>query len=136
MEYREISRATISRLPRYLNFIQKLPKHIRYISATAISKALELGEVQVRKDLSAVCGSGRPKIGYEVDTLCKALECALGVHTECEAVIVGAGRLGMALLGFKGFAEYGITIEKAFDSNKEKCGGSVLPMEKLSEYCS
>lgn len=100
-----------------------MPKHIRYISATAISKALGLGEVQVRKDLSSVCGSGRPKIGYEVDTLCEALEYALGIHTECEAVIVGAGRLGMALLGFKGFAEYGITIEKAFDSNKEKCGG-------------
>ena len=51
MEHREISRATIGRLPGYLDFIQKLPKHIRYISATAISKALGLGEVQVRKDL-------------------------------------------------------------------------------------
>ena len=58
MKQTEISRATMGRLPGYLNYLRSLSKETRFISSTAIAKELELGEVQVRKDLSAVCGAG------------------------------------------------------------------------------
>ena len=74
----ELSRATMGRLPGYLAFLRSLPVGTQTISATAIAKALELGEVQVRKDLSAVCGMGKPKIGYEVTELARALEATIG----------------------------------------------------------
>lgn len=130
----ELSRATMGRLPGYLSFIRSLPAETPYISATAIARALNLGEVQVRKDLSVVCGMGKPKIGYEVAELCRALEATVGVSAGCEAVIVGAGRLGMALLGFHGFSEYGLTVTRAFDL----CPGNdpcVRPMQELADYC-
>lgn len=136
MERNGISRATMGRLPAYLTFVRGLPKDIQYISATAVAKGLDLGEVQVRKDLSAVCGTGKPKIGYDVAELSDALEATLGTHTECEAVIVGAGKLGMALLGFSGFAEYGITISRAFDKNVHGGDKNVLPVEDLPSYCT
>ena len=61
MSNKDIKRATIGRLPQYLRYITALPQEITTVSATGIAKALELGEVQVRKDLGAVCGAGRPR---------------------------------------------------------------------------
>ena len=131
-----ISRATTGRLPEYLTYVKSLPRDIRFVSATAIAKGLELGEVQVRKDLSAVCGKGKPKIGYDRDVLLYSLESALDTRSGCEAVIVGAGKLGKALLGFGGFSDYGISIGKAFDIRNDEGSPDVLPIEELPAYCS
>lgn len=130
----ELSRATMGRLPGYLAFLRSLPAGTQTISATAIAKALELGEVQVRKDLSAVCGMGKPKIGYEVTELARALEATIGSRAGCEAVIVGAGKLGLALLGFKGFSEYGLTVTHAFDLLPGN-NPAVHPIDELPSYC-
>ena len=67
-----ISKATLGRLPSYLEFLRNLPPDkVPYISATAIAKHLGLGEVQVRKDLAAVSGAGKPKLGYVTAELVK-----------------------------------------------------------------
>ena len=97
MEHKEISRATLGRLPIYLDYLKTLPGAVTHISATAIAKALHLGEVQVRKDLGAVSGAGRPKVGYSVAELTGCLQRLLSEGSG-SAVIVGAGRLGRALL--------------------------------------
>ena len=60
-----ISKATLGRLPAYLHFLESVTSE--HISAPAIAKALGLGEVLVRKDLSLVCGKGKPKTGYATD---------------------------------------------------------------------
>ena len=131
-----IPRATMGRLPAYLSLLKKLPKDTGYISATAIARALSLGEVQVRKDLSAVCGEGKPKIGYAVSALSDCISRALGGESDCEAVIVGAGRQGLALLEFPGFSEYGINIRRAFDIRVEGKPDGVLPLSDLPFYCN
>ena len=74
MKDSEISRATLGRIPAYLRYLKKLPPQTRNISATTIAKELGLGEVQVRKDLGALCGSGKPKIGYITEGLRQSLE--------------------------------------------------------------
>lgn len=131
-----ISRATTGRLPDYLTYVKSLPKDIRFVSSTSIAKGLELGEVQVRKDLSTVCGKGKPKVGYDRNELLSSLETALDTHSGCEAVIVGAGKLGKALLGFGGFFDYGIVIRKAFDISPDDDSPDILPMDELQSYCS
>ena len=65
----KISRATLGRAPAYLKFLRGIEDSTANISATTIAKELELGEVQVRKDLRALCGSGKPKTGYKVGEL-------------------------------------------------------------------
>lgn len=100
-----------------------------------MASALGLGEVQVRKDLSAVCGSGKPKTGYEVAKLREAIESALGINRSCEAIIVGAGKLGSALLGYGGFTQYGITISHAFDTDSTKFSEYIRPLDELPSYC-
>mgnify|MGYP004605645053 FL=1 len=131
-----ISRATMGRLPEYLRYLEGLPRGTRRVSATAIARGLGLGEVQVRKDLASVCGAGKPKVGYDVGVLARSIRGALGDGDDCEAVIVGAGKLGTALLDFSGFADYGIRIPCAFDIHAERCADGVRPMEELRSYCT
>ena len=87
----------MGRIPLYLKYLKSAAHDAENISATQLARALALGEVQVRKDLGAVSGEGRPKTGYNVSDLIAALEDYLsGACTN--VVIVGAGKLGRALL--------------------------------------
>ena len=89
-----IPRATLGRLPMYLEYLQGLPlKDDSTISAAAIARGLELGEVMVRKDLAAVSGSGRPKVGYVAQELICALQSCLEQSSNTKAVLIGAGKL-------------------------------------------
>ena len=108
------------------------------ISAAAIARGLQLGEVQVRKDLASVSGAGKPKVGYERIALIKALEECLGYDKVTNAVLVGAGKLGRALLDYEGFEEFGVKIVAGFDcnaSNLQSGKKDILPLDKLVPYC-
>lgn len=141
MKANQITRATLGRLPLYLNYLKQIESSgTTSTSATTIAKALSLGEVQVRKDLASVSGAGKPKVGYESSDLIKRLEDTLGSNSITSAVLVGAGKLGRALLDYNGFEEFGIKIIAAFDSNDEvirfsKTSKDILPISTLSEYC-
>ena len=140
MDQSFISKATLGRLPSYLEFLRNLPPDkVPYISATAIAKHLGLGEVQVRKDLAAVSGAGKPKLGYVTAELVEKLEDFLGCNRLTSAVLVGAGKLGRALLQYDEFEKYGVKISAAFDSNERAISlGSkteILPMNQFDCFC-
>ena len=135
-----IPKATLGRLPQYLEYLRSLPEIRCTISATAIAKALSLGDVQVRKDLAAVSGAGKPKIGYEREKLICDLESHLGYESLTNAVLVGAGKLGRALLDYDGFEEFGVKIVAGFDCNEKalqigKNTKKILPIKDISSYC-
>lgn len=139
MEKCSVSKATLGRLPFYLQHLKVILKNDdEFVSATTIAKNLSLGEVQVRKDLNSVSGAGRPKIGYEVKNLIKSIEDVLGYNNLSKAIIVGAGKLGQALLNFEGFEEYGVEISAAFDlvaKGKNRLNREVYPMTQLEDFC-
>jgi len=135
MEKNSIPKATLGRIPRYLNYLKELScDKVPYVSATTVAKELELGEVLVRKDLSMVSGAGRPRIGYDTKTLIGQLEDCLGYNKLTLAVLVGAGRLGRALLQYDGFRHYGVKIAAAFDSN-EHALAAASKTEILGGFC-
>lgn len=133
-----LSKATLGRLPMYLQFIRRMDAE--KVSATQIAKGLGLGEVQVRKDLASVCTSGLPKVGYPVSILRRDMEKALGVDVPVPAVIVGAGKLGTALMDYDGFSDYGVEIAAAFDRSASvpSLHGHVpvYPMDQLAAFCA
>ena len=140
MDKCSVSKATLGRLPNYLEYLRNLPPDkVPYISATAIAKHLGLGEVQVRKDLAAVSGAGKPKLGYVTSELVEKLEECLGCNQLTSAVLVGAGKLGRALLQYDEFEKYGVKISAAFDSNERVISlGSkteILPMNQFEYFC-
>ena len=130
----------LKRLPGYLNYLKGISDSASpYISATALANALGMGEVQVRKDLAAVSNGGRPKVGYHRESLIEDIEQFLGYDNTNNAVLVGAGKLGLALLGYVGFDAYGLQILAAFDEkpslDKTDSGKPVLAMDKLEGFC-
>lgn len=137
---KEISKAVLKRLPGYLAYLKNIPEGASpYISATALAAALGMGEVQVRKDLAMVSNGGRPKIGYLRESLIEDISQFLGYDNTTDAILVGAGKLGQALLGYRGFEAYGLNILAAFDVNPDRCrsdeGKPIYPIEELESFC-
>ena len=141
MTDKTISKSTLKRLPIYLSYLKGIPADgPAHISATALAVALDMGEVQVRKDLALVSDGGRPKVGYLREKLICDMENFLGYTNSNDAVLVGAGKLGRALLSYSGFAEYGLNILAAFDSNDaligtSKSGKPIMHMSRLEAFC-
>lgn len=140
MERKEISKAVLKRLPGYLAYLKSIQDSATpYISATALANALGMGEVQVRKDLAMVSSGGRPKIGYLRESLIEDIEQFLGYDNTTDAVLIGAGKLGLALMGYKGFQEYGLNILAAFDRDPKleqtDDGQPVYHIDKLEKFC-
>ena len=141
MYRKTISPSVLNRLPLYLNYLRSLPAEgPEYISATALAGELGLGEVQVRKDLAEVCSQGRPKVGYPVTDLQSSIEEFLGYNNVNDAVIVGAGKLGMALLEYGGFRSYGLNVVAAFDADPTKLGTapggkSIVSVDRFENLC-
>ena len=140
MEKKTISKSVLKRLPVYLTYLKNLPESAPPdISATAMATALGMGEVQVRKDLAMVSDGGRPKIGYLRESLIDDIEQFLGYDNTTDAVLIGAGKLGQALMGYQGFADYGLNILAAFDINPKTDhsdeGKPIYPIEKLTAFC-
>jgi len=141
VQRKEVSKSVLKRLPGYLSYLKSMPDDAPvHISATALAAALGMGEVQVRKDLALVSDGGRPKIGYLRENLIDDIEQFLGYDNTTDAVLIGAGKMGCALLGYGGFEAYGLNILAAFDSDPAKegmdeSGKPILPMSKLQNFC-
>ena len=138
MKKTSLSRASLSRLPGYLEYLRD--QNDAFVSASEIARALKLGEVLVRKDLFCVCDKGRPKIGYPRIELISNLEDVLGTRKREPVVIVGTGKLGQALMHYSGFEEFGLKIIAGFDSDPAKIDRNnpicpVFPIEELPDFC-
>ena len=140
MERKEISKLVLKRLPVYLAYLKNIPEgSSEYISATALANALGLGDVQVRKDLALVSNGGRPKVGYLREQLIEDISQFLGYDNTTDAILIGAGKLGQALLGYSGFEDYGLNILAAFDEkpvqDQTDDGKPIYSIDKLESFC-
>jgi redox-sensing transcriptional repressor len=128
---------SVRRLPSYLLTIRQLQNEgWEYISGTYIAQELNLEPIQVRKDLSITGIIGKPKKGYPVDNLISSIEHFLGWDETQDAVLVGVGNLGTALLGYEEFRLHRLNIVAAFDTNSRKIGSRihgvpVLPVDTI-----
>ena len=121
-----IPRPTLRRLPRYYFLLKNLAKTGQaYISSSDVARELSMEDTLVRKDLSLTGFTGKPKVGYSVTMLIAHIEEILGLNNTKDAVIVGVGNLGKALVGYPGFREFGLHIVAAFDSDNAKIGRTI-----------
>ena len=131
---------TIKRIPVYVSVLEKrLKEGKETVSTTDFAAALALKPVQVRKDLAFAGAEGKPRIGYRTEELLETLHRFVGWNNLSEAVLVGAGALGTAILGYKGFGRFGLKIKAAFDIDESKCGATVhgkpvYPIRDLKRY--
>jgi redox-sensing transcriptional repressor len=130
---------TIRRIPRYLNVLEEFSTiGLDHVSATDIALKLNLKPIQVRKDMAFTGIVGKPKVGYKTEELITAIRSFLGWDSATDAFLVGTGALGTALLGYRGFAERGLQIVAAFDSDPEKVGKKIhgkeiMPLTRMED---
>lgn len=136
-----LRRLVVERLMRYYRFLSD--SHIKRagpaVTSAEIAAALDIDPTQVRKDLGSIGIVGMGRVGFETCEVCRSIRAALGFDRNTDAVLVGAGRLGSALLTYQGFTRYGLEIVAAFDADKKligrKIGGCVIkPMQALRSY--
>jgi redox-sensing transcriptional repressor len=139
MEPNKFSKKLLKRLPAYLDYLKSLPEEVENISATTMAKSLELGEVQVRKDLACISNTGRQKVGRPRQQLIAEIENFLDLATKTGAVVVGMGNLGQALLEYSGFSEFGMNVMAGFDvqphGKYSRTGKAIHSMSRLRSFC-
>ncbi|MDR1092607.1 MAG: redox-sensing transcriptional repressor Rex [Clostridiales bacterium] len=134
-----IALATFQRLPVYVRALREMRETgAEAVSAPALAERLGFNPSVVKKDLScAIVSMGKPKTGYDINGLITDIENFLGYNNAADAVLVGVGKLGSALLGYRGFETYGLNIVAGFDADEKVAGTTVggkkvFGMEKLA----
>lgn len=117
----EIPEKVLSRLTLYHSIlIEYIEAGTGTISSPQIAARLNIDDSQVRKDFKLLNNAGRCRVGYDVAALKASIEETLGFRKTKEAVIVGAGYLGLALAKYTGFNDYGLNILALFDNDPQK----------------
>ena len=135
----KIPRPTVKRLSLYLRELEaRTEQDQQTMSSKQLGNALGLTDAQVRKDLAYFGQFGHPGVGYRVSELTDRLRQILRADRRWNTAVVGAGKVGCALMAYQRFQGKGFEIVAIFDSDPEVVGTvisahRVRPMEDLSQ---
>lgn len=118
-----IPNPAVRRLSLYLRQLEAFErKGRRTISSKQLGESLRLTDAQVRKDLAYFGQFGHPGIGYKAQDLILELRKILGTDKTWGVVLVGAGNIGRAMSGYRGFDRKGFRLVAVFDNDQTKVG--------------
>jgi redox-sensing transcriptional repressor len=118
-----VSDSTIRRLSLYLRLLEEFAAQgIETVSSEALAGRGGTTSAQVRKDLSFFGSFGKRGLGYAVPELMDRLRDILGLKRRYRVAMVGAGKIGSALLQYHGFRQRGFDIAAIFDVDPAKIG--------------
>ncbi len=129
----------IYRLLNYKNLLIRL-KSIGFIKIFSdnLADSLDISPSLVRKDFREFGITGTQKGGYKIDFVINKINEILGVNKKHKIIIMGAGRIGQALMNYPGFKKDMIQISAVFDNDPVKLNEEaeipVYPVEKLTDY--
>ncbi len=120
---RKIADSTVRRLSLYLRFLEEFEgQGIDTVSSDALAARGGTTSAQVRKDLSFFGSFGKRGLGYSVPELAGRLRDILGLKRRYRVALIGAGKIGSALIQYRGFRQRGFDVVAVFDVAPEKIG--------------
>ena len=137
-----VSPAVIKRLPRYFRYLRELIRNGKLrISSGELSELMHVTASQIRQDLNCFGGFGQQGYGYNVHYLYAKVCEILGVGEGYNAIVIGSGNLGRALVRNPMFEKRGVDIIGMFDVAPEVIGKSVAGIEvrsmaELEGFCA
>lgn len=140
MSEKNISMAVIRRLPKYHRYLgELLNKDIKRISSKELSDIIGFTASQIRQDLNNFGGFGQQGYGYNVGALYDEIGKILGINKSYNAVLIGTGNLGQAIVNYPGFNNSHFCIKALFDISPKVIGTDikgfeVLDVNQLSEF--
>lgn len=134
--YADISDKVIDRLPKYYRVLGELyASGAQKVSSREISELLGFTASQVRQDLSNFGGFGQQGYGYDTQNLIAEIKKILGLNRKFSMIIVGAGKIGRALSGYKSFEKEGFSVIGVFDIQEDKENG-ILSIDSLESFAA
>ncbi|WP_280451626.1 redox-sensing transcriptional repressor Rex [Nocardia cyriacigeorgica] len=125
--HKDIPQATVARLATYLRVLAMLADDgVLIVSSEELAVAAGVNSAKLRKDLSFLGPNGVRGVGYDVAKLRTRIEDVLGLSEGHRVVLVGAGNLGRALVGYGGFRRRGFTVVGLFDNDPALIGRTVV----------
>lgn len=125
-----ISMAVIRRLPKYHRYLRELLNNdIDRISSKELSEKIGFTASQIRQDLNNFGDFGQQGYGYNVKELYSEISKILGLNTEYDTVIIGAGNLGQAVANYSGFEKLGFKLNGIFEKNPKLVGLRIRDIE-------
>jgi redox-sensing transcriptional repressor len=120
---RKISESTVRRLSLYLRFLEQFGAQGKTtISSAELARRGGTTSAQVRKDLSFFGSFGKRGLGYSVTDLAAKIRDILGLRRAYRVILVGAGRIGSALIQYPGFRQRGFHVTAIYDKDRKKVG--------------
>src|SRR4051812_4084133 len=120
---RKVAESTVRRLSLYLRFLEEFEgQGIGTVSSGALASRGGTTSAQVRKDLSFFGSFGKRGLGYPVNELANRLRDILGLKRRYRVALIGAGKIGSALVQYRGFRQRGFDIVAIFDVDPGKVG--------------
>lgn len=114
---------TLERLATYFTILSDLKsRRVDTISSAEVEQRTGINAAQFRKDLSYFGEFGRPGVGYKIDDLHARIAHILKLEHTQPVLLVGAGNLGSALVGYPALRAENFQIVAAFDNNYNKIG--------------
>ena len=135
-----ISHNVIRRLPRYLRRLDELIESgVERISSKELGEQLGLTPSQIRQDFSCFGEFGQQGYGYNVRALREQIAGILGMDRDFQAILIGVGNIGHALMDNFCFSDWGFHLAAAFDIKPNLIGQTfqdveIYAMEELSGY--
>ena len=132
-----MSDAVVRRLPAYYRHLRELEAEgIGQISSQDLGERMQLTPSQIRQDINSFGGFGRQGFGYPVKELKDHIRTIMGLDRLHRMVIIGAGRIGMAIANYGSFAREGFPTVALFDVDEAKIQKSteempVYPVQEL-----
>ena len=140
MEERGISQAVIGRLPRYYRYLGDLKgQGVERISSQELSRIMNVTASQIRQDFNNFGGFGQQGYGYNTSYLYDEIGKILGLNKQHDMILIGAGKLGQALVNYMNLKNRGFSFKGAFDVNpslynKKIANVPVYPMEQMPDF--
>ena len=135
-----VSNNVIRRLPRYLRKLDDLNESgVERISSKELGEQLGLTPSQIRQDFSCFGEFGQQGYGYNVLALREQIAGILGMDRGFQAILIGVGNIGHALMDNFCFSDWGFHLAAAFDIKPhligtEFQGVKIYSMEELTAY--
>lgn len=140
MEERGISQAVIGRLPRYYRYLGDLKNEgVERISSQELSRIMNVTASQIRQDFNNFGGFGQQGYGYNTSYLYEEIGKILGLDQQHDMVLIGAGKLGQALVNYMNLKNRGFSFKGAFDIDPSLYGKTIAnvpiyPMEQMTGF--
>jgi redox-sensing transcriptional repressor len=120
---RKVADSTVRRLSLYLRFLEEFEgQGVGTVSSGALASRGSTTSATVRKEISIIGSFGKRGLGYTVPELANTLREILGLKQRYQVALIGAGKIGSALVQYRGFRTRGFDIVAIFDSDPAKVG--------------